>query len=637
MDEEFKNQEHIDDLRKRLYARNPESSGALRHELNDTKIDVARDWGTGSVVQATTQTSTPEASEEPAQLEEQPAPKKRGYRRIVLIGSLLIFVITAVVSSAYLYFGGNQISSQNIGVNIAGPNAIGGGEDISLQVGISNQNQVALESVTLIVKYPSGTRTTEEPIENLYEERIWIDTLDPGEIKNIPVRATIYGEEGDEKEINASLEYRISGSNGTFYKDSEPHTLRIVSSPVVMSVRSVRKVASGQEVEVEIEVKSNTTNSFNNLLVSASYPSGFSFKSASPEPAYNQNVWTIDELEPEETELITLRGTLTGLNDELLRLKASVGPAETDNQFRVGASLAESYTEFLIEKPFLDVQVQVNDDTDNDVTLMAGQRAIVRIDVSNTLDESIYDMVVEVVPSGTAFQNASIESGDGFYDSNTGVITWETSNVGTFGQVLPGDFRLVEFNIIPGAEQSTASFDLAVNVYGRRVAEPSAQEQLVGTVTVEGRYSSNVDISGQANVVSGPVPPKVGEATRYAVALVAEAGVNDVTNGIVTAQLPVYVKWLDDYAAEGTVNFNPVNQQLEWRVGNIDGGKQKDLVFTVELLPSSSQVGINPVLVNRQTFTARDRFTSGELEADASRITTEYASPGPDSGRVVAD
>jgi hypothetical protein len=622
MDEEFKHNDHIDELRRRLYARNAAALTPERHTLGSEEVPVAHDWaspiGNDSISSRVDETLAVQEVSNTIH-----PPKKHGYRSLILLGSLFIFVLAAALSSAYLYFGGNQISSDNIDLAIAGPNSIGGGEKMSLQLSLTNQNPVGLESVTLIIKYPSGARTAEEPVENLFEQRIWLDTIAAGEAKNIPIQFAMYGEEGDEKEIQATLEYRLSDSNGTFYKDAEPLKFRVVTSPIVLQLKSVNKVASGQEVEVKIDVKSNSPTQFKNLLVSASYPTGFNYKSSDPEPAFGQNVWRIDELNPGETKTISLKGKISGLSEESIRLNVSAGPADPSNQFVVSTNIAESYTEFLIERPFLDVGIMVNGERQEEIVLSANQSANIGVEITNTLEESVYDMVVEAIPSGNAFKDDLITTQRGFYDSNTGTIKWESSNIPEFLQVKPGASQIMSFSISPGPLQSTAAFDLTVNVYGRRVAEPNAQEQLVGTISTKVKYSSSVKLGGQANVVSGPVPPKVGTETIYAVALLAEAGVNDVTNAVVKTSLPVYVTWENDYSTDGLVEYNDVTHELTWQVGNIDSGKQKELVFKVSILPSSSQVGIKPVLVNNQYLVANDRFTNATLETDSKLITTE--------------
>ena len=90
------------------------------------------------------------------------------------------------------------------------------------------------------------------------------------------------------KEIKAAIEYRVSGSNSTFFKETEPVIVRINSSPLVIRAATLSKVSSGQEIEVEVTVQSNASTIQRNLLVSISYPGSFSFVSAEPAPAYRQ-------------------------------------------------------------------------------------------------------------------------------------------------------------------------------------------------------------------------------------------------------------------------------------------------------------------------------------------------------------
>jgi hypothetical protein len=611
----IKDQEEIDELRKRLYSRGPETNTIERHELTDAPVEVARGWN------APTAPSVP--SDNDIVLEKIP---KHGYRKFVLLGSVLIFTLVSALAGAYLFFGGNRISGDNINFNLAGGATVGGSETYSFQVGITNQNDVAIESAVLVVKYPSGTRTVSEPVKNVYEERIEVGVLGPGEVKNLPLQAAIYGKENEEKQIEATFEYKIANSDGTFYKTAEPLRFRITSSPLSLQVSSIGKVAAGQPVEVILTAKSNSSKPLKDILVTASYPNGFSFKQSEPSPIYNQNTWKIDELLPEQSVRIKINGTVTGLTEEKFAINFSAGAAQSDNQYIVGSMLAEARTEFAIESPFIAVGISIDSDSDRSVVLEEGRSSGVEVSIKNTLDESVYDMVVEVVPSGNALKADSIESQRGYYDSNEGVVRWEVANNPNFAQVLPGDNRTLNFIILPNANKTTSSFDITVNVYARRISEQSAQEQLIGTVTAEARYSSAADLSSQANHMTGPIPPRVGQTTTYLVTLVAEAGGNDITNTTINTSLPTYIGWLNEYSGPGTLDYNPVSKQIEWKAGDLKANTRKELVFSVSILPSVSQVGMVPVLVNRQTLRAIDRFTNTPLIADADQIGAELSS-----------
>ena len=517
-------QENIEELRKRLYSRGDKFNEVERHGVSDITVDVSRDW------------AVPESTET---LDTTPPQKSRKYRWYILLGSFLILFFTAVTTGYYMFSGGNQISSQNIEIAITAPNTLGGGERLDGQISVTNQNAVAIDAATLIVTYPDNAQTATEPKESLFERRISIDRLAPGEARNVPIEAIVFGEEGDEKLLRAQLEYRIENSDSLFYKDAAPHNFRIISSPVTLEVSSVRQVSAGQEVEVDITLTSNTNQEFDNLLVTAQYPEGFSYRGSTPDPDFNQNVWRISKLNPEESKTITVRGVVAGLADAALRLNVSVGPSLPNNQFIAGATLTDSYTEFIIERPFINVMIEVGGSRENPVVLQSGSNADVRIEVTNTLDEPVYDMVVEAVPTGSALSGASVRSGNGFYNSNSKTVRFDGGTAPELSELRSGETATLNLVIDPASEMGAASFKMTVNVFGRRVGESSAQEQLFGTAEREARYTSDISLSQIVSHVDGPLPPVAGETTTYQVVLTAEAGTNEITNGQVTTRLPV--------------------------------------------------------------------------------------------------
>jgi hypothetical protein len=625
--------EKIAEMRKRLYSRGPIIDGTTRHELSDTPVDVSGNWVSSQPKRSSTDTSdlNQGGTGGGGTGEDEVPARKHSYRTFVLVVSLLIFFLVVSVSILFLYTGGNQISNDNIQVSIQGPSAVDGGEATPFQIAVSNHNTVDIESVTLILKYPQGTRSVEDYPRNLFEERISIDDISTGEVRNIPIKIALFGEENTQKTIEATVEYRVTGSNSMFYKEAAPLRLNISSSQLVLRVENLEKVSSGQLVDVVLTAVSNASVPLRDILVTASYPNGFSFESSSPDPVYGQNVWRIDELLPEGSTSIKLNGIVSGLKEETFRINFEVGPSNPDNQYMVGAILAEVGSDFIIEQPFIDVAVLINNEEDNDIILPAGETVSVDVDVTNTLDETVYDMTVEVVPKGNALDENSIRSSSGFYDSNNGTVRWEVANNASFDRVLPGDSRNLIFNVVPGPNLTTSSFDMVVNVYARRVDESSAQETLIGSVLSQVKYSSNVAVDSQVGrnvgrfVDIGPIPPVVGEVTTYSITLVAEAGANDMANTIVETSLPLYVDWRDDYDADGVVIYNSVAKTLKWDIGAIASGQRKDFTFQVGIKPSTSQLDVPVVLLNTQYIRANDNFTNALLQDSAAAVTTELS------------
>ncbi|MCA9360696.1 hypothetical protein H6785_01180 [Candidatus Nomurabacteria bacterium] len=619
-------QEQIDEMRRRLYDRGTALDHVKRHELSDKKVDVSRDWSSSS---PNMRSNEPDPLKNVVVTEnetlEEPVKPKRHYRSIILGVSVFIFAIVAIVSTLFLYFGGNQISNDNIQVSLSGPQFVGGGEIMSLQVTVDNKNSVPIQSATLILKYPEGTRSVGETPKNLYEERIPISDIAAGEVQTIPIQIAVFGEESTDKQIQTTIEYRVNGSNGMFYKDAEPLAFKISSSPLVLRIDNIEKVASGQVVDITITAVSNAPTPLTDLVISASYPTGFIFEKSDPAPVYGQNVWHIDKILPEEEVSIKLQGVTTGLTEETFRINFAIGPADPNNQYLVGANLAQGRADFTIERPFINVGISIDGKTGQVAVLPEGKSSSVKVDITNTLDETVYDMAVEVIPGGNALTEDSIIGGNGFYDSNRGTVRWEVSNNSSFDKVSPGDSRPLSFTVKPGPNRTTASYDLVVNVYARRVAETSAVETLIGTARAEAKYSATVKLGSQAASKSGPVPPKVGETSVYTITIAAEAGANDTANGVVETSLPLNIDWLNSYQAEGNVSFNTVSKKLQWNVGDIESGKRKELTFDVSIKPSTSQIGNSPVLINSQTIRANDRFTSELLQDSSPAVTTELS------------
>ncbi|MCA9365915.1 hypothetical protein KC723_03385, partial [Candidatus Kaiserbacteria bacterium] len=372
-----KDSDRLNSVRERLYARGTESDRVVRHGLMEKNKEVAETWEViksrqqnpttdiRKSISSDVERSQPESvvptaeaiGEEP--IENMTKKSKKSYRVIIMLVSIIGFVVVAGLASLFLLFGGNQISGRNIDISLTGPFSASGGEVLPIQVGITNQNSVAIESVVLVVNYPPGTRSADEEPRDLFEERLPLDNIESGEALNVPVRVSLFGEENEEKEINARIEYRLKDSNGRYEKVAEPLKVKIKSSPLVIGIDSVKTVSSGQEIDVTLNVRSNSQVTLKDILVSADYPDSFDFNSSEPSPMYGQNTWLIEEIDPDEEIKIVISGLVIGLVEEESVIKFNAGNPQTDNQFIMGSILAKAETNYTIEKPFIDVGISI--------------------------------------------------------------------------------------------------------------------------------------------------------------------------------------------------------------------------------------------------------------------------------------
>lgn len=636
----IKDQDRIEALRKRLYERGKPLEQTEKHVLTDVKEEVHTVW------EAPPKPLPPE----PVRVVAPPvitdttntnfmAPKKRskGYRLKVLLAGLIFFVLAVGISSAFLIFGNSGISGENITIAVTGPFTVGGGETLPIQVGVTNSNAVAIQSATLIVEYPLGTRSATDDNQELFIERLSLDNIASGETINVPLRAVVFGEENDEKQVSVSIEYTVEGSRATFFKEAEPLRFKISSSPVSIKVAALKKISSGQETDIEVTITSNSPTPLSEVLIKAEYPQGFSFTASTPGPLSAQNVWLIENLDPEESKTITITGVVVGKKSDEYAVNFTVGvPSERDQQ-TLASVFATAQTQFEVEEAFLGIKLDVAGVINGEVVVKPGEHSSASIEIENTLSDTLYDIVVEVQLGGDALSDLDVGPPNGFYDSLNDKIIWDVSNAPELAELEPGRKVRLAFGLEPSMNTSNApQITLDVNVTARRVSETDVAEVLLGTAKSVIKVASAPELRatvGFNNGVfsnSGPIPPVAEKPTTYTISFMIENGSNPITNAVVTAVLPSYVTWKDQTSGAGDLSYDPVRHIVTWKAGSVAGNAASFGSFQVSLLPSQSQIGETPVLVGEQQLQATDQFTGTTVRSSSYAITTEMS---PETGQ----
>lgn len=572
-----------------------------------------------------------------------PMPKRKNRRHYIrtrlIAAGVLFFALAVILSSAILFFGQNTISGDNITISIEGPFVVGGGEELDMQIAISNQNAVPIESATLIIEYPAGTQSATEDGKELFRERKSLEEIRSGEVLNIPAKARIFGEENEEKEVRVSVEYRVRGSNATFFKEAEPLRFKVSSSPVVISVDALKQVSSGQELELVVTIGSNSPSPVRDILVEVTYPEGFDYTEANREPVSGQNIWRIDTLPPEGEEKIIITGVLIGSEEGERVFDLRVGVAGERDAFNLASVFSTARAEVLIEESFIGLDVTVDGSSESTVAVARDESADVSITFTNTLSHTIYDAAIGVALSGNVLDPNGVRVSSGFYDSNTNTINWNSVDDSSLREITPGESLTRTFRVEASDEdERTPQIGFSVSVQGKRVSEDRVPEELTNSVSRTLRFESEIDVNAYGLystgpfVNTGPIQPVAGEITQYTLVLEVENGSNDITDARMSATLPSYVTWLDLVTSGDTMTYNPSTREVVWDIGDISARGDADVSFQVSVLPSQSQVGSIPTILGEQQFRATDRFTGTVLRAESSAVTTRLREDPDDDG-----
>lgn len=614
----------IENLKRKMYSRETEGMRSVReHKLHETPGEVQTDWGSAPIPR-----TLPSRTQAP-------------FVRYFLIFSIAFFVVAAGYG-AYLYFGGsNVVSTQNIGIEIAGPVSVRGGDPLSLNVVIENKNATPLQVADLLVEYPDGTRDPNDLSKDLPRYRVGLGDITPGAIVNKTVSAVLFGEEQSEKTIKVTVEYRVPGSNAIFYKESQ-YKVIISSAPLSIVVDAPKEANSGQDLTLQVTVNSNSSDLVRGVLLSASYPAGFSFTSADPAPISQNSVWRLGDVKPGSSRVFTIRGKLSGENLDTRVFRFDAGLESDKSPGTIGTPFATLSQEIAIKKPFVALSVAINGSNNDTVVTKSGKPVRVDITYTNNLLVPVSDLEVILSVKGSALDKTSVSVEKGFYQSADDTVLFNKTTNTKLSSIAPGQsgtlsLTLASRSLSQGiASLSNPAIQLSASVSGRRVEEGSVPQSVTASENRTVKIESDMGLNGRILYYSGPfknngpVPPKAEQQTTYTVVWTITNGSNDVSDAVVSASLPAYVKFV---GAQGdtSVSYSDVGGAVTWNAGTIKSGTgfglpPKEVSFQIAFTPSVSQVGQNPILINDMTLQGVDRFTNTTISMIRSALNTRLTS-----------
>ena len=151
MDYNDEKKEKLDNLERKLYSRNAPNiienktlSTPLAHSGMEEieEEEVKESW------------QNPEASsfDEMAAKISKMAGKKHNFVKKIFVFSVAFFVLASAIA-AFVFLGGvNLVSSKNVDIKIVGPLSVGGGQEVSFDINIINNNNIDSPAKPIIAK-----------------------------------------------------------------------------------------------------------------------------------------------------------------------------------------------------------------------------------------------------------------------------------------------------------------------------------------------------------------------------------------------------------------------------------------------------------------------------------------------------
>lgn len=113
----------------------------------------------------------------------------------------------------------------------------------------------------------------------------------------------------------------------------------------------------------------------------------------------------------------------------------------------------------------------------------------------------------------------------------------------------------------------------------------------------------------------GPLPPQIGETTKYWIAATIDNGVNPVSQNSFRATLGDGIEFTGKQSVTigPEINYDPESKVVTWNYYLVPAMSEIGLYFEVAVTPSASQVGKKIVLIKNSAFSAADDLLGKNL------------------------
>lgn len=568
-------------------------------------------------------------------------------RRVIIKVFVAVFAVILIALGSLAFFlylgsGGNETK-----ITIFARTPIESGEVMTIPITVKNVSKVIIREVEASVVLPEmsllAEGDTEREVSSRYTKKL--DDLTPGEERTFSIKVRMFGHEGEGKKIDVVLLYRPENLSARF-TSKESQVIIIGRVPLAVAWDFPSLLSSGQEVLIRLRYTSSAKTPFKNLSLRLTYPPGFIFVSANPEPEVGNDLWKLGELGPSEEGSILIRGSVAGEEGEVKAFHAELGVYNdlTKEWIPYSDSVAEAN---IAVSP---LSVQGFYDQSRDKIITPGEALAFTVRYKNNTEYTIKNVSVRtfleempVTPKDRLLDLPSLEiDKGGVFDSVTRSIVWGPGSVSELREVKPGGEGVFSFRIKTKERPiMRTSADTNISIRLRSQTEAAGvPEELLGTRlsaedTVSFKVKTRVLFTGRAVyraspiLNSGPLPPEVDQKTTYTIVWEIKNFTNALENVEIKTTLPPNVKWENLVSPKGErIFFDPASQEVYWRTGQLKSGigiLTPTLVgaFQVSVVPSDADRGETMVLAGESKFVGKDVFTDQMMEEKLPRFTTE--------------
>jgi len=545
------------------------------------------------------------------------------YVDMALLG--LIAVLLVVVG--FLYFFKPSIADKIDVQSQIVPEEVVSGKEVSFLWIYKNNSEMILDEAAWSFTMPNNFEllSTAPVREDQLKNVINLGTLPPGAEGRVKIHGRVWGAVGDSQTIWANMSF-VQAENGKREQKVITTSYVIADSVLSGSLSAPEKIINNQEISLKISYENKALSDLSDVQVHAYWPAGFQFLS-SDKPMID-NVWELGALAPGDKGEISVTGYLAS-PDDISNFYFETYCWVGEDNVRQEILAAQSQ----IVPPQLQVVTEVNGAYEP--ALSWGDKMEVEVSYTDIGQFNLNNLkfAIEVDPyyvDTSRFEGYEFRDGKFYFTGDFESITpGETKHlVGTLHLKSNPDFTQFE---VP----KDITIGLAVEAQYQVEGEDQAALYKTGRTTIKmkspfwAQFFARYWAETGDQLGRGPIPPRVGRATKYWVFWSMGKTTNDLSNIYLQVQLPANAAYtgLSSVTVGDRINYNPDTNLITWSLKDLSStmvnpDQTVALSFEVELTPTADQAGSAASIVDWMKMTGRDSFTESEVSYTTGAITT---------------
>ncbi len=566
-----------------------------------------------------------------------------------LVGLTVFFAVLAAVSWAGVFFfspAATKFGGEGVTVDVEGPGEVKSGDTVTYAIHYRNDARVALGTASMEFRLPKEFKMLSA--DPAGDNDSWkIGSVAPGKDGLITVKGVVLAPMRKEMTLQAILTYRPADFNSEFQKVTTKG-MTVTDSVLDMQVNGPPKVLPGDKVTLTFAYKNNAASDFEHLKVHADYPANFIPEKATPPSADTDlKVWDVAKLKAGDAGKITVDGSFASDAEGKLDIKGSIGFLDADEAFQLQKEGAFStdvikgdlVTALILNGKSQDQPVRFGDTLRYAITYKnTGSAVLGDVQLSTMLDSAPADGLLQ--------WKQLVDKAGGIRSGNQ--ITWTKKQIPSLGRVNPGDQGTLDFEIpfaagpVPGVKDGNFQVSASVQAAIGTIDETTAG-RVAKSAPVVAKAVSDTALSAELRyfnadgipVGSGPLPPKVDEATTYRVMLQIDNALHDLQDLKLTAKLPTNVRFTGVSNVDaGDLRFDAANSKMVWTLNWLPiNVKKLNLSFDVAITPGEDQRGKFPTVIDGIIFEATDKNNGFPMLLSASPLSTSTENDAQAAGK----